>query len=131
MAAFLSLLVIVATVIFLVIALKRQGTFDSKEVRSWKYFLARAGEFKPRYDNGRTKTYSWTGPDGRQVDAVVWKGNSNCSIFIGNDCILNSYFKDFSHEMAKRLLAIPEEEIDITKPRDNNGRYRKRSSSES
>lgn len=132
MVAFLTLLVIVATVVFLVIALKRQGIFDSKEARSWKYFLARASEFKPRYDNGRTKTYSWTGPDGKRVDAIVWRGSGDCAIFIGDDCILSSYFKEFSHEMTKRLLAIPEEEIEITesKPRDNNGRYRKRSKSE-
>lgn len=111
MITFLTILVIFAAIAFFVIALVRQGAFESKEARAWKYFLARANEFE-YYRNGYScRKYRWKGPDGCWIEALVydWNYNPSTSIFRDQDCILTRNCNSFSAEMARRLIANDKE----------------------
>lgn len=130
MIVVLYFLIIAVTVAFLLFALKQQGVFDSKDVRAWKYFIARANEFHYVGMGYGSKNYRWKGPDGKWVEAsVMFKSSTpTATLYQNTDCILTRYPEEYSAEMARRLLTLDETKIN---EEDDGNRSRKRSTRKS
>lgn len=125
MIAFLTFLVVIGFIVMIILSLWRNGAFDNKEVRMWKFFIRRAEEFvhNPEED-GLYRHYVWTNPDNPndRVTAVVFS-NGGCSLFErklrrggkggtrweDGDCILSGYRETYSREMAQRLIRYARE----------------------
>ena len=126
MIAFLTFLIITGFIVLFILSLWKNGAFDNKEIRMWKFFIHRAEEFvrDPDDDGYRTKTYIWTNPENPndKVKAVIFS-DGRCALYEmklrrggrggtrwdSGDCILSSYKEKYSYEMSNRLMRYAKE----------------------
>ena len=70
----------------------------------WESFIENADKFtynhNTQYDNGKT-AYVWH-YGGYKI--IVWYNSGTCSIHSANECVLSTFNKKKSHELAKILM---------------------------